>query len=611
VSLAVDLDAAVQHYFGFPAFRRGQREACEAALEGRDVLVVMPTGSGKSLCYQLPALMREDLTIVVSPLVALMQDQVEALRARGLGAAVALINAQQGSDVNAEVLRRAAAGELKLLYVAPERFSSPGFLERVREARIGLFVVDEAHCVSQWGHDFRPDYFRLADAARHLGAGAIVASTATATPRVAIDVARRLGLRDPLRVATGFDRPNISFAVARPAPHEKRPLIAEALRGSDALPAIVYAGTRAGAEEVAAMLTETLGEEALAYHAGLDRDRRALAQRRFLADDVRVIVATNAFGMGVDKPNVRSVVHASVPASLEGYYQEAGRGGRDGRPARALLLAENRDKALHVHFIKRDEVPEELPAALADRLRAAADGGGRYAVDASELARQLGGGHDRLRALLGHLARAGVISPSPSSPDRVAGRLSERGFDRRAATTCRASVEEGARARWRQYREIWAYVEGKPADRSGIRAKSPPDCRRRAILRHFGDHAEPAPGPDGGVCCDACVPGLVPELPPPPAEQIADLDGAIVSVARGARPAVGRTTCAEILHGARTKKIERNSYDGLPAYATCSHMRRADILARVDELIEQGVVETTGGAYPVLQVSTGAGAAAA
>ena len=412
---------------------------------------------------------------------------------------------------------------------------------------------------------------------------------------MALDIARRLGLREPLRVATGFDRPNVSFAVVRPAPHEKVPLVTEALRAPDALPAIVYAGTRAGAEEMAEALTRELGEEAAPYHAGLARELRASVQRRFLADEARVIVATNAFGMGVDKPNVRTVVHAGTPSSLEAYYQEAGRAGRDGLPARALLLSENRDKALHVHFIKREEVDTELPAALAARLIAAADGDGRYGLDAAELARVVGGGYDRLRALLGHLARAQVILPSPASPDRVVGRLSAAGFDRRAAVACRSSVEEGARARWRQYREIWAYVEQD-------------DCRRRAILRHFGDHSEPE-AHGGTPCCDVCDQGLVPELPPPSLEAVADLDDAIVSVARSARPAVGRTTCAEILHGARTKKIERNSYNGLPAYGTSSQMRRADILARVDELIEAGVIATTGGPYPVLQVAAGAAAA--
>jgi ATP-dependent DNA helicase RecQ len=582
---AVDLETALRERFGFPAFRAGQREACAAAREGRDALVVMPTGSGKSLCYQLPALLRDDLTIVVSPLVSLMQDQVDALAARGLGDQVALINSQQDGGANELALERAAAGQLRLLYVAPERFSSPRFVGRIGAAEVGLFVVDEAHCVSQWGHDFRPDYFRLADAARHLGARSILASTATATPRVATDIEARLGLREPVRVTTGFDRPNLSFAVARPAGPEKAALIVAALARADALPAIVYAGTRAGAEGLAQELSGALGEEVLPYHAGLERERRAAVQRRFLGDEVRVVVATNAFGMGVDKPNVRTVVHASVPASLEAYYQEAGRAGRDGLLSRALLLAENRDKALHVHFIKRDELDERLPGRLRELLAdAAVDLEGRYAADAEQLARALEVSGDGLRALLGHLARAGVVEPDPAPPDRVAGRLA-RPFDRRAAGHCHALAAEGTRARWRQYREIWGYVEGG-------------SCRRRAILRHFGDRAAPrAEGP----CCDACDAGLVPEPPPPDPSELHDLDDAILSVARAARPAVGRTTCAEILHGARTRKIARNSYDGLPAYATSARRRRADILARIDELIDEGRLATSGGAYPVLR----------
>src|ERR687896_2238494 len=496
----MDLDSSLRSLFGFTGFRPGQREACEAALADRDVMVVMPTGSGKSLCYQLPALLRDDLTVVVSPLVALMQDQVEALADRGLGDRVALVNAQQDRSANAESLGRAAAGELRLLYVAPERFAAPGFLERMAGVRVGLFVVDEAHCVSQWGHDFRPDYFRLADAARMLGAKALVASTATATPRVAHDVGQRLGRRDPLRVATGFDRPNIAFAVARPGPGEKRALLAEALKKPDALPAIVYAGTRAGSEELAHELGVALGVEAAAYHAGLDRERRAIVQRRFLADELQVICATNAFGMGVDKPNVRTVVHASVPASLEAYYQEAGRAGRDGAPARAVLLAENRDKALHVHFIKRDEIEDGLPGWLYDRLRAAADGNDRYDLDSAELVAGLRGDGDKLRALVGHLTRAGIFAPVPSAPDRLAGHVLGP-YDARAAALCRASIEEGARVRWRQYREIWAYVEQG-------------SCRREAILRHFGDRM--AVERTAGACCDVCDPALAPAPPPPP-----------------------------------------------------------------------------------------------
>ncbi|MEA2284568.1 MAG: ATP-dependent helicase RecQ, partial [Solirubrobacteraceae bacterium] len=232
---------ALRRHFGFGAFRPGQAEAVDAASAGRDLLVVMPTGAGKSLCYQLPALLRDDLTLVVSPLVSLMQDQVEALE-RVVPGRAAVVNGQQDAAANRAAIASAAGGALKLLYVAPERFSSPGFLEAIRSADVGLFVVDEAHCVSQWGHDFRPDYFRLADAARWLGAKAIVASTATATPQVATDIVSRLGLRDAVRVTTGFDRPNLSFAVVPcRGPAEKRARLVAALGEPGARPAIVYA----------------------------------------------------------------------------------------------------------------------------------------------------------------------------------------------------------------------------------------------------------------------------------------------------------------------------------------------------------------------------------
>jgi ATP-dependent DNA helicase RecQ len=380
----VDLDGALRETFGFPAFRPGQREACAAALADRDVLVVMPTGSGKSLCYQLPALMGDGLAIVVSPLVSLMQDQVEALRAIAPGRA-ALVNAQQDQAANREAVERAVTGELSLLYVAPERFSAPSFVERIREADVGLFVVDEAHCVSQWGHDFRPDYFRLADAARYVGARSLFASTATATPQVANDIVRRLGLRDAERVTTGFDRPNLSFSVI-PCRTEadKRRRLAAALREPGALPAIVYAGTRAGSESLATELSAEVGAEALAYHAGLARGDRAAVQSRFMAGEAPIVVATNAFGMGVDKADVRTVCHATVPGSVEAFYQEAGRAGRDGAPARCLLFAEKRDKGLHVFFIERSRVDEDAFGRLATSLQMGARDG-RYIVDAQSL----------------------------------------------------------------------------------------------------------------------------------------------------------------------------------------------------------------------------------
>ena len=578
----------------------------------------MPTGSGKSLCYQLPALMRADLTLVVSPLVSLMQDQVEAIE-RVAPQRVGLVNAQQDTAANRRVIERAAAGELRLLYVAPERFSSPGFLERIRRARIGLFVVDEAHCVSQWGHDFRPDYFRLADAARWLGAEAILASTATATPQVAADIVGRLGLRDPVRVATGFDRPNLSFAVVpcanKQAVHRG---IAAALGEPGALPGIVYAGTRADCERLAGRLGSELGVEVIAYHAGLPREARAEAQRRFMAGDAPVVVATNAFGMGVDKADVRTVCHESVPSSIEAYYQEAGRAGRDGRPARCLLFATGKDKGLHVFFIERSTVEEAALKAVARRIVAAAEGAGpaagssaapaaapaaRFDLAIADLVRAAGD-EEVVRAIVGHLARAGVVQPAPSAPDRVAGRLTGP-WDGRALALCRTSAQEGTRVRWRQYRAVWAWVEGSK-------------CRREGILRHFGDRAAPAPA---GPCCDVCDPSLAPAPPPPPARhpaagrpaqlahrppaegELGALDEAILDVVATAQPEVGRTRAVEILRGGRSKVVVKYSYDGLPHYGAWSHLAAPTVLARVDALLTAGTLRSTGGRYPKLEVA--------
>ena len=323
-------------------------------MDGRDVLLVMPTGAGKSLCYQLPALEDDEhLTVVVSPLVSLMQDQVDGLAGRA-----ELINAQRSPSDNAESLRRALAGESRMLYVAPERFWAPGFGEQLK-GKVGLFVVDEAHCVSQWGHDFRPEYFKLGEIARRLGVRSIFAATATATPRVAGDIIRRLGLRDPVRIATGFERPNLSYDVVPVRGERAREgALSALLNEPGALPAIVYSGTRKRTDETARRLSRELGEPVPAYHAGIEREDRAAAQRDFMSGAARVVVATNAFGMGVDKADVRTVVHEAVPSSLEAYYQEAGRAGRDELPSRCVLLASAQDKGLHVFFINQAEDAE-------------------------------------------------------------------------------------------------------------------------------------------------------------------------------------------------------------------------------------------------------------
>jgi ATP-dependent DNA helicase RecQ len=302
-----------------------------------------------------------------------------------------------------------------------------------------------------------------------------------------------------------------------------------------------------------------------------------------------VVVATNAFGMGVDKADVRTVAHASVPGSIEAYYQEAGRAGRDGAPARALLFAESRDKGLHVFFIQRAEVDEQAIGRVAAMLTGWASDG-RYDVAVAGVGEE----PDAVRAIVGHLARAGVIRPAPAPLDRLRGRVLGA-YDGAAAATCRTAAGEAQRARWSQYRSVWAFVEGE-------------ECRRRAILRHFGDSAEPrADGP----CCDVCDPGLVPAAPPRAARAAAggapvDLDAAIVEVVQTADPAVGRTRAVEILRGGRSQGVRKNAYDGLPAYGTFAHLDKDQVLGRVDELIDAGRLASTGGHYPKLRVGQAA-----
>ncbi len=349
---------------GFEHWRPGQKEAVEAALEGRDSLIVMPTGGGKSLCYQLPGLASEDLTIVVSPLIALMRDQWQRLTAAGHP--VTMISSGMDEGAAWSALEEVRSGEARIVYCSPERFGSSVFLEALAQRRIDLIAVDEAHCVSEWGHDFRPDYLRLPQIADRLGRPTVMACTATATKPVAAEIASRFGMREPLQVRSGFDRPNLSFDVVPiegTGSKARRQALLEAGLGDPAnRPAIVYCGTRKDTDEVAAALREA-GQSALPYHAGMEAEQRSSVQHRFMSGEIDVIVATNAFGMGVDKADVRSVWHMAIPTSVEAYYQEAGRAGRDGLPARAVLLAMKMDLGRLVRFNEQRSGDPELAIA--------------------------------------------------------------------------------------------------------------------------------------------------------------------------------------------------------------------------------------------------------
>jgi ATP-dependent DNA helicase RecQ len=383
-----DARAVLKKHFGYDEFRPGQARAIESVLSGRDTMVVLPTGGGKSLCYQIPALMLPGLTVVISPLISLMKDQVDALVKRGIAAT--FVNSTLSSGEVSDRMSRVLRGETKLLYLAPERFAFGKLAEKLSDVGVSLLAVDEAHCISEWGHDFRPSYLRIGDIRDQLRARCTMALTATATPRVRADIVRALGLSDAETIVTGFDRTNLTYFVA-PArtDDEKDELLVRFLHEREGL-AVVYASTRKAVERIADLLKKNK-IPAAAYHAGLDDERRKQVQESFMKEKVRAIVATNAFGMGIDKANVRLVFHHSMPGTLEAYYQEAGRAGRDGKPAECILLHAFRDRFTHEYFINGAHPERELVEGVYARLQRGADSDGRVELDAAVVARGVPG----------------------------------------------------------------------------------------------------------------------------------------------------------------------------------------------------------------------------
>lgn len=361
----MDALTILKQYFGHSRFRAGQEKIVEALLNGRDALCVMPTGAGKSVCYQVPALMLPGVTLVISPLISLMKDQVTALRQMEISAAY--INSSLTAAQCREMLRRASLGMYKIIYAAPERLETPDFLRFAQGADIGLIAVDEAHCVSQWGQDFRPSYLKIAGFIDALPKRpAVGAFTATATERVREDIIRLLRLNDPCAVTTGFDRPNLYFDVQRPK--KKKEWLANYVREKGDACGIVYCATRKNVEDVCAFL-QRQGVSAARYHAGLSDEERRQSQEDFVYDRVRVMVATNAFGMGIDKSSVSFVVHYNMPKDMESYYQEAGRAGRDGSAAECILLYSAGDVQTARFLIEKESENEELTDAEKDRVR--------------------------------------------------------------------------------------------------------------------------------------------------------------------------------------------------------------------------------------------------
>ncbi|MGO5287657.1 RecQ family ATP-dependent DNA helicase [Pseudoscardovia suis] len=543
-----DAQAALKRYFGYESFRAGQRQAIEAILSGRDTLAIMPTGAGKSLCYQVPSLLFEGITIVISPLIALMHDQVAALEAAGVPSAY--LNSSLSSDEQRNVMDRVRAGEVVLLYCAPERLSRRDFRDLAASLDIALVAVDEAHCVSQWGHDFRPEYSMIGGFVSGLPRRPrLAAFTATATPRVKDDIIRVLGLRDPQIIQTSFDRPNLWFGTRRMSRADKDRWIGQYVSGHPDDSGIIYCASRREVDDLAEQL-RAAGANARAYHAGMNADERRRVQEDFVADRVRVIVATNAFGMGIDKPDVRYVIHHNMPGSMEAYYQEAGRAGRDGDPGRCMLLWNDADINLRTRFINQDA------AALGAGSGVGGDAEGIGGFADSRAAIPVGGpegfgGPDDPGAGMGG-------EPDPFIAQQEALIASKRAQLNAMAGYCRTT-----------------------------------QCLRAVILRYFGET------PDSEHCgnCLNCEGTF----------ETIDMTQAAICVMRGVfyttrngGHGVGKSKLADMLHGSKSAAMASSGLSANKMYGSLSSMPLAGIKDLITQMASEGFLVIAEGRFPVV-----------
>ncbi len=575
-ALAENLESGLFDLFGHPEFRGGQREIMETIVSGEDTLVVMPTGAGKSLCYQLPACVTPGITLVVSPLIALMKDQVDALTARGLPATY--INSSLGLAEQRDRLEGMARGAYKLVYVAPERFSNNAFVRAVRDMPISLFAVDEAHCISQWGHDFRPDYRRLGEARQVLGEPTTVALTATATPVVQRDILHGLGLDRAEVYVRGFERPNLFFEVAHTRGNdEKEQRIQALVERHEGESIVIYCATRRQVEDVRKALRSMKIDVGM-YHGGMTDAQRESAQNGWMGRDFDVLVATNAFGMGVDKADVRAVIHYNIPGSLEAYYQEAGRAGRDGGDANCLLLFNYADRGIHEFFTENSFPSRAGFTEVWEQVRRF--GPGTHAMEVDDIARRADSLHrmgveNVLRTLRfhGHLdfgTRSGmgwlaVIDDVPTSSLRVDW----------------AEIDQRRKIAQSQLEDVVKYASRRV-------------CRPRQVVEYFG--GSPSFG-DGCDHCDVCC------GPPEHATAAVEsrtirvdctLDVAVKKLLAGvarARGTWGAHMVAGMLRGSKAKKIAKARLDRLSTFGILSEVQQDDLVFLLDVLARHGLLQ--------------------
>jgi ATP-dependent DNA helicase RecQ len=584
----MDPQPALEKYFGFREFREPQGEVISGILSGQDVFVVMPTGGGKSLCYQLPAILLDGVTVVVSPLVALMKDQVDALVARGLSAT--LINSTISAAEQQQRIRRMREGEFKLVYIAPERFRSRSFREALGQITIGLFAIDEAHCISQWGHDFRPDYFRLGSVLEELGRPQVAAFTATATPEVRADIVKRLGLETPSVFVAGFARPNLRFLVTEiERESEKYNRLRDLIRRHRT--GIVYCATRKRVDQVSQEL-KSWGIRAVSYHGGIDDAAREEAQNRFTQNDCEVAVATNAFGMGIDRADIRFVVHFEIPGSLEAYYQEAGRAGRDGEPAECELLFNYADTRIQDFFINGSNPSVELIRNVYLLLRNMANEQGEIERSIHDIAARVDQENNEMavHSAITILDRHGVIDRYDIPGKRIRGtRLLQGNLQPFQLPIDIAALREKEKRDRAKLKSVVDYAYGR-------------ECRQKIILRYFGD-------PDYTVCgaCDRCSSVRLKKIRPPTDEELLVVRKALSGVARmcyrtreGFMPRFGRSRVIQVLMGSHAKEVLDAGLSELTTYGLLKQKSTNYLHELFREMEEAALIYSTGGEYPMI-----------